>query len=88
MHKDTLPGPNNRMKFTFLFLLIPPVTAWLALREPAPEMVEPVPAIVAAAERGDLPRIDQLLSQQAEVNSRDFCRWTPLMKAALNGHEP
>ncbi len=59
----------------------------LALRWTEPPTAEPVPAIVAAAEVGDLSQVDRLLSLQSGVNSRDFCQWTPLMKASLNGHE-
>jgi len=43
--------------------------------------------LIAAAEAGDLGRLDALLSKQAEVDCRDSCQWTPLMKAALNGHQ-
>jgi len=45
------------------------------------------PELVLAAEVGDLERIDRLLAGSGEVDLRDACRWTPLMKAALNGHE-
>lgn len=46
------------------------------------------PPLLQAAERGDMPAIEQLLTAQASsnVNVRDHCQWTPLMKAALNGH--
>lgn len=42
--------------------------------------------LIAAAEAGDIERLANLLSQQADVDGRDSCQWTPLMKAALNGH--
>ncbi len=44
------------------------------------------PALVAAAESGDMERIDALLAHGTPVDDCDICRWTPLMKAALNGH--
>lgn len=52
------------------------------------------PALVLAAESGDLTQVNRLLSRPrpdakaANVNVRDSCRWSPLMKAALNGHLP
>ncbi len=39
-----------------------------------------------AAEQGDLPALDRFLVGSQWVNSRTACQWTPLMKAALNGH--
>lgn len=45
------------------------------------------PALLAIAERGDLPALSALLDQRAEPDVRDACQWTPLMKAALYGHE-
>ena len=64
----------------------------IALGACAPD-IEPVddpstPALVAAAERGDLKSLDALLAGNAAPDVRDLCEWTPLMKAALNGHEP
>jgi len=44
------------------------------------------PALLAAAEQGDLDRLDTLISNGPKVDVRDSCQWTPLMKAALNGH--
>lgn len=54
----------------------------------APEPEQTVdPPVILAAERGDLSALDQLLQSDAIVaDTRDLCRWTPLMKAALNGH--
>ena len=43
--------------------------------------------LIIAAEAGDLDRLTGLLSKQAEVDTRDSCHWTPLMKAAVNGHQ-
>ncbi len=39
-----------------------------------------------AAEQGDLQALDRFLVGNQWVNSRTACQWTPLMKAALNGH--
>ena len=44
------------------------------------------PALLTAAEQGDLNLLDTLISDSPKVNVRDACQWTPLMKAALNGH--
>ena len=44
------------------------------------------PALVLLAERGDFPAIDSLLAAGAAPDPVDGCHWTPLMKAALNGH--
>jgi ankyrin repeat protein len=45
------------------------------------------PELVLAAEAGDLGRVNLLLDRKsAGVNNLDSCRWSPLMKAALNGH--
>lgn len=46
----------------------------------------PVDDLLAIAERGDVTALDVLLGRKAEPNVRDECHWTPLMKAALNGH--
>jgi len=43
-------------------------------------------SILAAAEQGDLQQLDQFLLGKQLVNMRDACLFTPLMKAALNGH--
>ncbi len=73
-----------------LSLLILAILAALFLfhhREWFDRPAEPaVPVIVAVAERGDVNRLERLLTESEPVDSRDFCRWTPLMKAALNGH--
>ncbi len=39
-----------------------------------------------AAEQGNLVALDEFLVGSQWVNSRTACQWTPLMKAALNGH--
>lgn len=44
------------------------------------------PALVIAAENGDMNQLDILLASSNKPDIRDSCRWTPLMKAALNGH--
>ncbi len=43
------------------------------------------PALISAAESGDLTTLKQLLQQQ-QADVYDSCQWTPLMKASLNGH--
>ena len=47
---------------------------------------ESTPALVVAAETGDLTRVERLLAESHQTNVVDSCHWTPLMKAALNGH--
>ncbi len=44
------------------------------------------PPLVAAAEKGDISSLKQLLQTQS-ADTYDSCQWTPLMKAALNGHQ-
>ena len=72
------------LPFLLLFLLPPLLVYTLGHR---PEASPQTPELVLAAEAGDLERLDRLLSGTGEVDLRDACRWTPLMKAALNGHE-
>ncbi|MBK1701354.1 ankyrin repeat domain-containing protein [Thiococcus pfennigii] len=44
------------------------------------------PALIQAAEHGDISALNALLTDRGEPDVRDACQWTPLMKAALNGH--
>lgn len=74
----------GRWLIFFLFLAPPVIMLGLGTGEPeAPE----TPQLVLAAEAGDLQRLEMLLSDSSQVDLRDACRWTPLMKAALNGHQ-
>lgn len=43
-------------------------------------------ALIQFAERGDVSALDALLKRHTNVDWRDSCDWTPLMKAALHGH--
>ena len=43
-------------------------------------------ALIDSAEQGDLSTVEQILTKHRQPNVRDSCDWTPLMKAALNGH--
>ncbi len=72
------------LPFLVLFLL-PPLLVYTLDKHPQAE--PKTPEVVLAAEAGDLERLDRLLSRSGEADLRDACRWTPLMKAALNGHE-
>lgn len=45
------------------------------------------PALIQVAEQGDISALNALLTGQAQPDVRDACQWTPLMKAALNGHQ-
>ncbi len=44
-------------------------------------------ALLELAEQGDLNGLDALLARHRQPDARDSCEWTPLMKAALHGHE-
>jgi len=46
----------------------------------------PPPTLMEAAEQGDLQQMDSFLVGKQLLNMRNACLWTPLMKAALNGH--
>ncbi|MBT3026614.1 MAG: ankyrin repeat domain-containing protein [Candidatus Thiodiazotropha sp. (ex Ctena orbiculata)] len=48
--------------------------------------VDERPKLLIAAERGDLPTLTRLLESEPTIDVKDACLWTPLMKAALNGH--
>ncbi len=43
-------------------------------------------SLLEIAEQGDVSALDALLKRSTTVDVRDSCDWTPLMKAALNGH--
>ncbi|WP_428624805.1 ankyrin repeat domain-containing protein [Sedimenticola sp.] len=73
-------------RFTQMVLLLPSLLC-LAACSPSQNSTETgPPALITAAEQGDILKIEQLLANQDPVDSRDSCHWTPLMKAALNGH--
>ncbi len=48
--------------------------------------LDSTPALVTAAETGNLTQVERLLAVSHQADVQDSCRWTPLMKAALNGH--
>ena len=50
------------------------------------EQPQQPPSLLDAAEQGDLQTMDSYLKGSQLVNMRNACLWTPLMKAALNGH--
>lgn len=45
------------------------------------------PALITAAESGDIQSVKSILDKNQPVDVRDACQWTPLMKAALYGHQ-
>lgn len=52
-----------------------------------PEQTDTAPtSLLDASEQGDLQSMDDFLVGTQLVNMRNACLWTPLMKAALNGH--
>ena len=61
------------------------LAAWITGRQDPALSNEPL-LVVAAAEEGDLTLLRKLLRDHEDVDQRDQCRWSPLMKAALNGH--
>jgi ankyrin repeat protein len=70
------------MRLVPVFLL-----AWLFLVGCSePEEVREA-ALLGAAEQGDVPRIQSLLGANTDVNVRDICLFTPLMKAAASGSQ-
>jgi len=46
----------------------------------------PAIKLLETAEQGDLSALERLLKPSTDVDVRDSCDWTPLMKAALYGH--
>jgi ankyrin repeat protein len=69
--------------------LLPFCLFWLGCSNDAVEEadIEETPALLIAAERGDLPTLTKLIEgNTATIDVKDACFWTPLMKAALNGH--
>jgi ankyrin repeat protein len=52
----------------------------------APDPQQQAEALLGVAELGDISAIERLLGEQTDVNARNSCDWTPLMKAAVNGH--
>jgi ankyrin repeat protein len=75
--------------FTHLFLCLFPLFLVGGCSSDTPEAVnmQAPPALLLAAERGDLPTLTRLIEDDAAaVDVKDACFWTPLMKAALNGH--
>lgn len=73
-----------------LSLIIPALLLLAACDRNKPLEIEE-PALVLAAEAGDIKQVNALLPKMADakkVNVLDSCRWSPLMKAALNGHLP
>jgi ankyrin repeat protein len=57
----------------------------VACGEQRGEPLEPV-SLLDASERGDQQQIARLLDEHQPVDMRDACLFTPLMKAAMNGH--
>ncbi|WP_321528903.1 ankyrin repeat domain-containing protein [Sedimenticola selenatireducens] len=71
-----------------IYLLLPGLLPLAACspEPPATDKEMSVPALITAAEQGDISRVQNLLSAHDPVDGRDSCQWTPLMKAALYGH--
>lgn len=43
--------------------------------------------LMEASDRGDVRTVNRLIANGADVNARDYAKWTPLHEAAGNGHE-
>ncbi|MEW8010783.1 MAG: ankyrin repeat domain-containing protein [Candidatus Thiodiazotropha sp.] len=77
---------------THLFIwLLPLALSWHGCSNDALEEADtdetPTPALLIAAENGDLPTLTRLIEgNDAVIDVKDACFWTSLMKAALNGH--
>jgi uncharacterized protein len=59
----------------------------VALALATPVVAQATPALVAAAERGDLASIQRLLDAGADVNARDARRRNAVLAATQGGHE-
>jgi ankyrin repeat protein len=73
----------------FYVWLLPFCLIWQGCSNDAVEEadIEEIPALLIAAESGDLPTLTKLIEgDSATIDVKDACFWTPLMKAALNGH--
>ncbi|MGD8911987.1 MAG: ankyrin repeat domain-containing protein [Candidatus Thiodiazotropha sp.] len=71
------------------FWLLPLCLAWQGCSDDVSEatMIDEPPALLIAAENGDLPTLTKLIEgDTTAIDVKDACFWTPLMKAALNGH--
>ncbi len=80
------PGKDHRYGKTARIAGLLLCASWLAACEREAETPAPPATLFDAAEQGDLPSLDRFLVGNQWVNSRNACQWTPLMKAALNGH--
>ena len=69
-------------------LLLLSAIPWLLIGcgDSAEQARERAEALLMTAERGDIGALDALLGRNPDTDVRDSCDWTPLMKAALNGH--
>lgn len=89
---ESAPGRRSRAPVWRLLagpILSLPIAIGCSGDDPADalDLAPPTPPLLVAAERGDISALDALLSNRAaQPDIRDACRWTPLMKAALNGH--
>jgi ankyrin repeat protein len=70
---------NKITNFLCLSLLLLGATA-LGMNTPGKQLIE-------VAKIGDIEGVQRLLEQEVSVDTRDNCGRTPLMWAALNGHE-
>ncbi|MES9970101.1 MAG: ankyrin repeat domain-containing protein [Candidatus Thiodiazotropha sp.] len=70
-----------------IMLLLSPIWHGCSSDTPEQQVVDQPPALLIAAESGDLPTLTRLIEGDgAVIDVKDACFWTPLMKAALNGH--
>jgi len=74
-----------RTFFTILFVVVP--VALSGCSEGPEQAQQRAAELLAVAERGDVGALDALLGDKGDADIRDSCDWTPLMKAAVNGHE-
>jgi len=51
------------------------------------ELNKAEPEIITLSELGDLSKVKNQLNHGVKVDTLDSCQWSPLMKAAQNGHE-
>jgi ankyrin repeat protein len=89
MNTQTHPIAIDAMPQPSALLLAVAMCAAAALLGGCGDRVDPETQrmqLLEVAERGDISALDALLKRTGSADVRDSCDWTPLMKAAVNGH--
>ena len=72
-------------RFYVVLIVLGVLLFQLTANEDEPRDIRGRTPLFLAAERGDLQAVQQLLND-SQIDGCDDCRWTPMMKAAQNGH--